>query len=208
MRIVLAAQDADLAQAWQGAFVGAPDVSVHAGTIFDVEADALVSPANSFGFMDGGIDALYSERFGWDLQMRLRRLIYERHHGELLIGAAEIVETGDRRHPYLVACPTMRVPMVLDPSTINPFLATRAALLLVKHGRFPSGEPIADVVRTLAFPGMGTGVGRVPAETCARQMKAAFNQVMHGPAPLPSSWAEASELHQRLNTDRPTRLQF
>lgn len=26
-----------------------------------------VSPANSFGFMDGGIDMVYSLHFGWDL---------------------------------------------------------------------------------------------------------------------------------------------
>ena len=26
-----------------------------------------VSPANSFGFMDGGIDAAYSRHFGWQM---------------------------------------------------------------------------------------------------------------------------------------------
>ena len=30
-------------------------------------ADAIVSPANSFGFMDGGIDMVYSKRFGWQM---------------------------------------------------------------------------------------------------------------------------------------------
>ena len=34
---------------------------------------AVVSPANSFGFMDGGLDYKLSERFGWALQERLQR---------------------------------------------------------------------------------------------------------------------------------------
>jgi len=29
--------------------------------------DFQVSPANSFGFMDGGIDMAYSSRFGWQM---------------------------------------------------------------------------------------------------------------------------------------------
>ena len=40
-------------------------------------------------------------------------MIRTRHHGELLVGAAEIVETGDEAFPYIIAAPTMRVPHVL-----------------------------------------------------------------------------------------------
>jgi O-acetyl-ADP-ribose deacetylase (regulator of RNase III) len=187
------------------------DIEIHQGSIFDVEADALVSPANSFGFMDGGIDAAYTDVFGTDLQLRLRRAILERHQGELLVGAAEIVETQHEKHPFLIAAPTMRVPMVLDPATVNPFLATRAALLLVKHGIFQSGQlagaRVADHLRTIAFPGMGTGVGRVSAEICAHQMLKAVLAIRDGMPRLPTSWAEASEDHQRLYTDKPRRLQ-
>ncbi len=45
-----------IADAWNRQFVGIPDVHVSCGPIFDVTADAVVSPANSYGFMDGGID--------------------------------------------------------------------------------------------------------------------------------------------------------
>ena len=71
----------------------------------------MVSPANSFGFMDGGIDALYLKHFGSQLQGQLQQAIQTRHHGELLVGAAEVIETGSKRIPYLIAAPTMRVPM-------------------------------------------------------------------------------------------------
>jgi len=207
MEIVLAAARPELADAWYEAFREFEHVRIHEGSILDVSADALVSPANSYGFMDGGIDALYSEAFGWDLQLKLRRKILDHHNGELLVGAAEIVETGDNRHPYLIAAPTMRVPMILDSSTVNPFLATRAVLLLAIGGRFPDGTNVSDHVQTVAFPGMGTGVGQVPAKVCARQMKAAFEQVLRQKKAMPSSWAEASEEHQLLYTDRPKRLQ-
>jgi O-acetyl-ADP-ribose deacetylase (regulator of RNase III) len=158
--------------------------------------------------MDGGIDALYGDRFGWHVQQRLRRVILDRHYGELLVGQAEIVETGHAVHKYLIAAPTMRVPMGVDATSINPFLATRAVLLLPKEGRFPAGGRVADAVQSVAFPGMGTGVGRVPADTCARQMGGAFEDAWLGTFRMPTSWAEASERHQLLYTDRPTRLQY
>jgi len=105
----------------------------------------------------------------------------------------------------------MRVPMILDRKTINPFLATRAALLLAKRGSFRAG-PLAgarlrDHIRTVAFPGMGTGVGQVSATLCARQMRAALSEALREDSKMPESWADASEQHQLLYTDHPKRLQ-
>ncbi|MGD2134283.1 MAG: macro domain-containing protein, partial [Maricaulaceae bacterium] len=152
--------------------------------------------------------AQYSDRFGREVQDRLRLRILEHHYGELVVGAAEIVETGSQAHPYLIAAPTMRVPMVLPADTVNPYLATRAALMLVRESALPDGAAVRDHVGSICFPGMGTGVGRVPADICARQMRAAieaFQRVRHA---LPTSWAEASEDHQLLYNDTPQRLQY
>ncbi|WP_210241942.1 MULTISPECIES: hypothetical protein [unclassified Mesorhizobium] len=60
MKLILTAMEPNLADAWAKEFRGVANVQIHRGSIFDVEADALVSPANSYGFMDGGIDAQYS----------------------------------------------------------------------------------------------------------------------------------------------------
>ena len=119
MRIVLAAVEESLARAWETFCGDLPDVTVHRGSILEVECDAVVSPANSFGFMDGGVDALYLEHFGADIQLRVRRAIYERRHGELVVGQAEIVETDHASIPYLIAAPTMRVPMIFR-EFVNP----------------------------------------------------------------------------------------
>src|ERR1700731_5374537 len=122
-----------------------------------------------------------------------------------------IVETGQLRMPFLIAAPTMRVPMVLGAETTNPYLAIRAVFLLVKHGQFAvgehTGEKISQHIVSIAFPGMGTGVGRVPAEVCAKQMRTAIEEFVLDKFRLPQSWAEASERHQLLYTDRPRRLQ-
>lgn len=45
----------------------------------------MASPANSFGFMDGGIDFEISERFGWDLQKKLQQTIKILPEWELLV---------------------------------------------------------------------------------------------------------------------------
>ena len=59
VKLVLTAMDAGLAKAWSSFCEDLDCVTVHRGSILDVECDAVVSPANSYGFMDGGIDALY-----------------------------------------------------------------------------------------------------------------------------------------------------
>jgi O-acetyl-ADP-ribose deacetylase (regulator of RNase III) len=201
MEIVLTSLDRDLASAWKSVCGDLPGVSVHEGSIVDVKCDAVVSPANSFGFMDGGIDLRYSDRFGWQVQERLQALIRSKHHGELLVGQAAIVETDSEAIPYLIAAPTMRVPMILK-ETVNPYLAARAVLLLIQQGRFESGcltgEKLSDVIQTVAFPGLGTGIGRVSASSCAHQVRAAIEEVLLGKSVFPGSWSEAQIRHQQL----------
>ena len=161
--------------------------------------------------MDGGIDLIYSHYFGWHLQERLQKLIKTKHHGELLIGCAEIVETDNSEIPYLISAPTMRVPMILRDS-VNSYLAARAVLLLIKHNIFESGilagEKICDVVQTVAFPGLATGVGGVGANTCAWQLRAAIEEVVFGKREFPTSWADAQAKHQLLYTDKVRNLQY
>lgn len=211
MEIILTALEKSLTDAWKK-FCGDLDfVTIHQGSILDVECDAVVSPANSFGFMDGGIDAVYLSHFGYDIQTSVRRQIFDFHHGELVVGAADVVETDDKKIPFLIAAPTMRVPMILH-DTVNPYLAARAIFTLVKHTTFLSGsfkgEPISEHIKTIAFPGLGTGVGRVGFNTCAHQVRQAIDDIILEKYTMPQSWAEASERHQLLYTDKLKRLQY
>jgi O-acetyl-ADP-ribose deacetylase (regulator of RNase III) len=162
--------DADVVRAWEKYFIGIANVRVSHGDIFEVSADAIVSPANSFGYMDGGIDLVYLRRFGWELQARLQGHLKEEHDGELPVGQAIIVETYDAAIPYLVSAPTMRIPMNVS-KTVNAYLAFRAAIRAVKlHNR----ERPQAAIRTVLCPGLCTAIGRMPPDLTARQMAAAF----------------------------------
>lgn len=206
-KLILADLNKDLVEAWRAVFSSVEQVSIHHGSIFDVECDAIVSPANSFGFMDGGLDLRISEKFGWQVQLMLQQLIQAKYHGELVVGMADIVETQYAKIPYLIAAPTMRVPMILGPSTVNVYLAMRAILLLIKHGSFYAA-PIQSLVQTVAIPGLGTGVGQVPYDICARQMKQAIDEVLFDKFEFPASWHEAQTRHQQLYSDSPRDLQY
>jgi O-acetyl-ADP-ribose deacetylase (regulator of RNase III) len=210
MQIILTAVEDSLADAWRR-FCGDLDfVRVYRGSILDIPCDAIVSPANSFGFMDGGIDFVYMRHFGPSIEERVQSMIRERHQGELLVGTADLVDTEDPSFPYLIVAPTMRVPMPLTDS-VNPYLAARAIFRLVKHGRFSFAagqeEPIRDRIRTMALPGLGTGVGQVGPNTCARQVREAINDVILDRFSSPKSWVEANVRHQLLYRDRPAKPQ-
>lgn len=201
LTIVLTAVDGPLSAAWQRWCGDLRCVEIHQGSIFDVACDAVVSPANSFGFMDGGIDRLYTEFFGATAQDRVQACIRSCHGGELLVGQADIVPTGHGRIPYLIAAPTMRVPEALGRS-VHPYLAARAVLLLVLGGRFSCGElagqPVAERVQRVAFPGLGTGVGRVSPVVCAKQVRAAIEDFAVGQFEFPDSTLQARKRHDRL----------
>lgn len=186
----------DLADAWQRHFAGVPHVVPATGDVFGVPVDAVVSPANSFGFMDGGIDRVYSERFGWHVQDRLRELIARDWDGELPIGLALVVETGATDIRFLVAAPTMRAPVSVA-GTLNAYLSFRAVLRAVR--RFNQQRPGA--IASVASPGMGTGTGEMPANLCAKQMRAAWDEIEAGQPFRPSGVNDALLQHYRLLRD-------
>ena len=183
----------DLPAAWERHFTGVPRVVPAVGDIFGAPVDAVVSPANSFGFMNGGIDRVYSERFGWHVQDRLREVIARDWDGELPIGLALVVETGATDVPYLVAAPTLRAPVSVA-QTVNAYLSFRAVLRAVQ--RVNAGRQGA--IRAVACPGMGTGTGEMPAGVCAKQMRAAWDEVEGGQPFRPTGVNDALVQHYRL----------
>jgi O-acetyl-ADP-ribose deacetylase (regulator of RNase III) len=185
--------DASLVEAWTKYFGGCPAIRPSAGDVFGIEADAIVSPANSFGFMDGGIDLLYSRRFGWQLQERLQDCLRRDYDGELPVGMAVLLGTGDPQIPYLISAPTMRAPASVR-DTLNAYLAFRAALRTIqKHNaQFPG------TIRSVICPGLGTATGEMPAELCAKQMHAAYAQVVEGRPRDSSSINSIINEHYRL----------
>ncbi len=54
----------------------------------------MLSPGNSFGIMDGGLDLAIRSHLGLEVQERLQSLIVKQFHGELPAGCAIVVESG------------------------------------------------------------------------------------------------------------------
>src|SRR5260221_8759755 len=107
---------------WKAQFADCPGVQVLLGDYFQRPADAIVSPANSFGIMDGGLDLAIRDQLGFSVQSKIQEVIMEKHHGELPVGCAEIIATNDARWKYLIVAPTMRIPEPI-PFTVNAYLA-------------------------------------------------------------------------------------
>lgn len=168
--IYLRANDPKLTRAWDEVFAPYNDVDVARGDYFGRPADAMLSPANSFGIMDGGLDAAIVEHLGHGIQRRVQDMILKDWHGEMPVGTGAVVETDHETWPYLVVAPTMRVPESVA-LTLNAYLAFRAALLAVKRFNETHGERRID---SMLVSGLGTGVGGMDPRRCAAQMRVAY----------------------------------
>ncbi|MBC9930915.1 macro domain-containing protein [Chitinophaga qingshengii] len=191
MKYILTDTNPKLVTAWRESFAGITAVTIIEGDITKLKADAVVSPANSFGFMDGSLDYALSERLGWDLEKRLQQQIKQLPEGELLIGTALTLETGDPDIPYLISAPTMRIPTNFNIDTsINAYLAMKAILL--HANRHPD-------IHTVAIPGLCTGVGRMQPAICARQMFVAYEEIVLGKKQDFQNFGEAQKYHWNIN---------
>lgn len=169
-KFILADRHQALVEAWQKEFGKYENFEFYCGDVFDKKADIIVSPANSFGIMDGGIDLVYSEKMGWHIQKELQEKIRTEFDGELLVGQSCLVKTDFPQFPYMLSAPTMRVPMFLR-GTPNVYLAAKAIFLATKK---------FNTELTVLIPGLGTGCGAVVYELCAQKMRMAYEDFYLG----------------------------
>ncbi|WP_461831593.1 ADP-ribose-binding protein [Aquifex sp.] len=129
------------------------DIRVLKGSILDVEAEAIVNPANSRGFMGGGVAGVIKREGGQDIE------IDTTEKAPIPVGSAVLTTAGRLKFKGVIHAPTMEEPAM--PSSEEKIRkATRAALELADREGF----------RVIAFPGMGTGVGGVPKKIAAKAM--------------------------------------
>lgn len=177
MKFILVDPNPNVCKAWGKYFKDLPDVEI-ANTYFEKlpQFDCMVSAANSFGIMDGGVDAAITRYFGTQLMLRVQERIIDKFLGEQPVGTSTIVETKHEEHPYLAHTPTMRVPEDIT-HTDNVYLAMWAMLREVRNHNRTSDHKIEVV----ACPGFGTGYGQVPFGEAARQMSVAYKHYLNPP---------------------------
>jgi O-acetyl-ADP-ribose deacetylase (regulator of RNase III) len=197
MTLILVDPNIALCTAFRAYFVDLPGVSVVQGRFEDLpEFDCMVSPANSFGLMDGGVDAAIIRFFGADLMSKVQRYIIAEFLGEQPVGTSFIVETDHPQHPYLAHTPTMRVPM--DIAHMDHVYVAMAAMLRAVHHHNGSANRL---IRTIACPGLGTGTGKVPFREAARQMALAYRYFLDPPQHLNWQLADTRQSAIRYGGD-------
>ena len=190
IELILMATDEFQAKQFEKQFTGVENVRIHRGFFESLDkVDCLVSPANSFGLMDGGMDLVITNYFGNQLQERVQKVILKDYYGEQPIGTSFIVETKNEKIPYLSHTPTMRVPRLIH-NTDNVYRAMKSMLIAVlKHGK----------ANSVACPALGAGVGRLHPSIVAYQMKLAYEHLENVPEVI--DWQYASILNYEIGVE-------
>ncbi|EAR5546849.1 macro domain-containing protein [Salmonella enterica] len=189
IKLILSAPEPAMAAAFECYFQNTENVEIIPGPFETIpEFDCMVSAANSFGLMDGGVDAAITTYFGTQLQRRVQKYIIQEYLGEQPVGSAFVIETGNSKHPWLIHAPTMRVPLIID-GTDAVYNATRAALLAI----FQHNKSVAEYkkIKSVVFPAMGAGCGQVPPDSVARQMRLAWDGFINCATEI--NWQYASD---------------
>ena len=169
MELILVDTNNDFVDELQNAFAPFSEVKIFCDSILNVAENSVVSPANSFGRMDGGIDLAYANYFGWDLEERVMDAI-DRLPGAILeVGSSIIVNTNHKKIPWLIVSPTMRTP---EPVPSSHAYFAMSSTLKVAHKN-------PDKIKKIFCPGLGTGVGRISYADAATEMARAYDKFLN-----------------------------
>ena len=128
-------------------------IKVVIGDLTKAAVDAIVNPANSLMVMGGGVALAIKKAGGRIIEDEAKR------HVPVPVGNAVATTAGRLKAKHVIHAPTMERP-AMRIGAMNVYKATLAAL-----------KKALDLgVGSIAFPGMGTGVGGVPYEVAANTM--------------------------------------
>jgi len=128
-------------------------IVVLTGDITKQEVDAIVNPANSRLIMGGGAAGAIKRAGGKEIEDEAVK------HAPVPVGEAMATGAGRLKAKYVIHAPTMERP-VMHIGKRNVGLSVRGALKCAEGLE----------IRSIAFPGMGTGVGGLSLEEAARAM--------------------------------------
>jgi O-acetyl-ADP-ribose deacetylase (regulator of RNase III) len=128
-------------------------IIIRKGDITRVTCDAIVNPANSYGCMGGGVAGAIKRAGGADIEKEAM------DKAPIPVGKAIATKAGKLHCCYVIHSPTMERP-AMKIRVENVEKAMYAALSLAKQLG----------IKSIAIPGMGTGVGGVARDEAARIM--------------------------------------
>ena len=144
--------------------------------------ECVVSPANSFGIMDGGYDLAITEYFGDQLQERVQDFILNNFYGEQPVGTSFIIDAG-KDNRTLIHTPTMRTPQkIKDPLVV--YQCMRSTLMCA----------LRNNVQSILIPMFGGGCGGVHPEVISEMMWRAYCQISNPPERIDWKYVEQHEI--------------
>jgi O-acetyl-ADP-ribose deacetylase (regulator of RNase III) len=150
-----------------------PDVKIINDYLQNIKEyySCIVSPANSYGMMDGGFDKVIINHLGHQVMENVQNIIVNEFYGIQPVGTSFIMETGHGQFPYIAHTPTMVTPSDIS-ETSNVYFAMLSMLIAVKkHNEVNSKY---ERIREILCPGFGTGTGKLTPQKAARQMYFAY----------------------------------
>lgn len=184
IKIYLLDRNLEACTEWKNRFMRFSNVETVCGDFFDFmkkhKVDCVVSPANSYGLMDGGYDMAITEWFGDGLQKKVQKYIVENLFGEQPVGTSITIDT-DTDGIKLIHTPTMRFPgAIVDYRLI--YHCMRTCLI----------EAMKNDVSVMVIPAFGGFNGAVPYRTVADMMYRAYVQILERPEKLDWEYAKAN----------------
>lgn len=126
--------------------------------------ECIVSPANAYGYMDGGYDAAISNYLGWGFQLRVQKYIKNHFYGEQIVGTSFIINAP--RNKKLIHTPTMLVPeSIIDDRVV--YYSMRSSLICALNHN----------IKSIVLPLFGAGTGEVDIYDVAHLMYEGYRQI-------------------------------
>ncbi len=129
------------------------EIEIQHGDITKVKADAIVYPSNSFAWMGGTSARTIKSEGGKIIEDSARA------KAPLEVGKPIATTSGDLPYKAVIHAPTMEMP-IGKALEYNVALSVRGALNFADDAEY----------KTIAMPGMGTGIGSFPKEEAAEIM--------------------------------------
>ena len=173
---------------WESAFNEAKAVGYHENVFIHncdfatfmsahPEVDGIVSPANSYGLMDGGYDKAISDWFGEKAVDAVQEAIMKNYFGEQPVGSSLAVCIAGSGQ-YILHTPTMRVPSIIeDPELV--YHCTRSCII----------EALKTELDSIVIPAFGGCCGKVQDAVIADYMERALYSFENLPGELNWAWA-------------------
>lgn len=143
--------------------------------------ECIVSPANSFGLMDGGYDMAITKYFGTNIQDKVQQYIIENYYGEQPIGTSFIIDINDNQK--LIHTPTMRTPSRIKDELVI-YQCMRTTLITA----------IQNNIESILIPMFGGLTGCIHPQVIAKMMLYAYEQVQNPPQEI--RWENVKSLKQ------------